>query len=273
MDYVTVDGVKLRTGYTDKRDWYFLCLKELLDNAVDFLWDNYQGADDTAIKVYIEITSDFLLRITVRNRNSKNIAISAFEDLASTILDYNKRSGSKQNLHIISCGILGDALKQILALGYVLIHTNDDDTSFTSRQWPHPLIIRCNNRERQIFLHVDKSNQIIQAKVEENTAAKVISTDTEMEITLPIIDEVKVYRREGDKIIEPINISTLERFCKEYPIFTTDISFRFKLVDNSPDKDNPSVNNPSTTGGKGFAADFKQILEAPARKAAKENKV
>jgi hypothetical protein len=37
MDYFTVDGVILRTGYSDKRDWYLLAIRELLDNAADFL--------------------------------------------------------------------------------------------------------------------------------------------------------------------------------------------------------------------------------------------
>jgi hypothetical protein len=37
MDYVTVNGVVLRTGYSNKSDWYLLLIKELLDNAIDFL--------------------------------------------------------------------------------------------------------------------------------------------------------------------------------------------------------------------------------------------
>jgi hypothetical protein len=44
------------------------------------------------------------------------------------------RYGSKQNLHVITRGVLGDAMKQILALPYVLIHANDDGTAFTDRQ-------------------------------------------------------------------------------------------------------------------------------------------
>lgn len=73
MNYVTVDGVKLRTGYYDKRDWYFICLKELLDNAIDFLWGKYRGVSDAAIDVYIEKTSSSLLRIKLKNTNPKNI--------------------------------------------------------------------------------------------------------------------------------------------------------------------------------------------------------
>jgi len=57
MDYVTVNGVMLRTGYHDKRDWYLLCIKESLDNSIDFLWKNYQGADDATVAV--DITMDY----------------------------------------------------------------------------------------------------------------------------------------------------------------------------------------------------------------------
>jgi hypothetical protein len=75
MDYVTVQGVILRTGYHNKRDWYLLCIKELLDNAVDFLWKKYQGADDAVIDVRIEKTSNSLFRIKVRNTNNKNFEV------------------------------------------------------------------------------------------------------------------------------------------------------------------------------------------------------
>jgi len=53
----------------------------------------------------------------------------------------------KQNDFVISRGMLGDAMKQILALGYVLIHLDDDRNEFTDRQWEHPLIIRHNKKE------------------------------------------------------------------------------------------------------------------------------
>ena len=66
---------------------------------------------------------DELFRITVRNSNDKNIPV--FPDLTS-IFDYDMRYGSKQDVHIISRGMLGDAMKQILSLGYVLIHSSDD---------------------------------------------------------------------------------------------------------------------------------------------------
>ena len=139
MDYVTVNGVVLRTGYANKADWYLLCIKELLDNAIDFLWKNYQGTSD-ATTITVDITKDdSSFHIKVRNTNSKNVPV--FQNL-SAIFDYDMRYGSKQNQHIVSRGMLGDAMKQILAWPYVLIHTKDDGSAFADRQWDKPLVIR-----------------------------------------------------------------------------------------------------------------------------------
>jgi hypothetical protein len=272
MDYVTVDGVKLRTGYHNKKDWYLLLIKELLDNAVDFLWKKYQGADDAVIDVRIEKTSDSLFRIKVRNTNSKNFEVFKDQDLKA-IFDYNMRYGSKQNLHVISRGMLGDAMKQILALPYVLIHANDDGTAFTDKQWEHPLIIRCNKREREIFLYVDKANQVIEIHGKDGRHSPIIDsdkelpyTDTEIEFTLPIIDEVA----------DELDIrKEIAQFCKEYPIFTTDISFKFRLIDYSPDKisseqeqqQTKSLSSLSNADKSKVASELVNVLSSPAPKA------
>src|SRR5215211_2625293 len=264
MNYVTVDGVKLRTGYDDKRDWYFLCIKEVLDNPVDFFWQKCKGASDAAIDVYIEKTSDSLLHMKVRNTNPKNIEAFTLEKL-NLIFNFDMTAGSKQNLHIISRGVLGDAMKQVLALPYVLIHAHDDGTTFENRQWEHPLIIRSNNKEFHIPLYVDLANQIIRSKPIKEIDRKVSSTDTEIEVTLPIIDEVR----------NRLDIHAIEQYCREYPIFTTDISFRFKLVDNSPDvetnRSNSNNNNnvyDITTTKKELASEVAKAITGPARKAA-----
>jgi hypothetical protein len=215
MDYVTVNGVMLRTGYHDKSDWYLLCIKELLDNSIDFLWKNYQGADDATITV--DVTKNDcqkLFHIKIRNTNTKNIPV--FQSL-SAIFDYDMRYGSKQNQHIISRGMLGDAMKQILAWPYVLIHTKDDGTAFVDRQWDKPLIIRNNGIERHVFLHVDKSNQTIEAQIIQSPN-EISCTDTEIEIIWPIIDEIN------------LDIHRVEKFCRQYIVFTTDISFQFRLI-------------------------------------------
>jgi hypothetical protein len=218
MDYVTVNGVVLRTGYSDKSDWYLLLIKELLDNAIDFLWKNYLGSANASVIVDITM-DDSLFHLKVRNTNSRNIPV--FHNLPA-IFDYDMRYGSKQNQHTISRGMLGDAMKQILAWPYVLITTKDDGTSFKDRQWDKPLIIRCNRIERQIFLHVDKSNELIDVQINQ-ISGKLPHTDTDIEIetTWPVIDEVS------------LDIRDIERFCRQYIMLTTDIDFKFQLTDNN----------------------------------------
>jgi hypothetical protein len=255
MNYVTVDGVKLRTGYDDKKDWYLLCIKELLDNPVDFYWQKYRGASDAAIDVYIEKTSDSLLHIKVKNTNPKNIEAFTLEKL-NLIFDFDMTAGSKQNLHIISRGVLGDALKQILALPYVLIHAHDDGTTFANRQWEQPLIIRSNGKEFHVPLYVDLANQTIRSVPIEEIDRDVFSTDTELEITLPIVDEIR----------DRLNIPEIEQYCREYPIFTTDISFSFKLVDNSSEVEtNSSKNVCYSTSKKEQISGAAKTLTGPAR--------
>lgn len=148
MDYFTRDGVILRTGYDNIAYWYLLCLKELWDNAADFLTKYYKGADDTQIITKIH-KDDNLFRIIVRNSNYKDIKV--FQD-KKTIFNYEGRSGTKQEVYVISRGLLGDAMKQLLSLGYVLVNLNDDGTQLTNKQWDYPLTIRHNGEEWKVKL-------------------------------------------------------------------------------------------------------------------------
>jgi hypothetical protein len=216
MDYFTVNGVILRTGYADKKYWYILVIKELLDNAIDFLWKHYRGYSDTSVRVYLT-KKDSLLHFKVRNSNSRNIPV--FQNL-NLIFDPEMRYGSKQNEKVISRGMLGDAMKQILALPYVLIHSGDDGTAFTDEQWNKPLIIRCNGKESHVRIIVDKAKQTYTLDIKE--IKLVYNTDTEIEVFLPLILD--------------LDIHYIENFCRIYPLLTTDISFEFHLIDNSTEK-------------------------------------
>jgi hypothetical protein len=222
MDYVTVNGVILRTGYSNKRDWYLVCIRELLDNAADFLWEFYKGFKNATIVVEI-FKDNKLFRLKVRNSNDHDIPVFSKSDI-SAIFDYEGRYGSKQDVHVISRGMLGDALKQVLAFGYALLHTNDNGMEFVNKQWKEPLIIRHNGIELKYVLEVDKINQRLEAKqVGEERKFNVIGPDTEIELVLPIVDEVKY----------SLDRLSIEEFCRKYPIFSTDISFNFSITDNS----------------------------------------
>ncbi len=218
MDYFTKDGFKLRTGYTDKRDYYLLPIKEGLDNSIDFLWKCYRGEN---AYVNVDVTRNGeLLHIRIRNSNPRNFQV--FQDL-NEVFNFDTRYGSKQDVHVISRGMLGDAMKQILSLGYILIHINDDGTEFAEKQWEYPLVIRHNKEEWKIYLYCNKAKQEYEVKLKKSPK-RVPYTDTEVELTLPIIDEVR----------NTLDSPYVERFCRKYSVLTTDISFRFNIqVDES----------------------------------------
>jgi hypothetical protein len=218
MDYFTADGVILRTGYKNKRDWYLLPIREILDNDVDFLWKYYKGSNKASISVDVKIGPE-LFYLNIRNTNESNFSV--FPDLES-IFNYDMRYGSKQDVHTITRGMLGDAMKQILSLGYVLLHAGDDDrNSFTDKQWEHPLVIRHNREEWTIHLNYSKAQQQEDVKVI-RTDNEIPYTDTEIELRLPIIDELR----------NALTRDYIEEFCTKYTLFTTDISFKFSIIDD-----------------------------------------
>jgi hypothetical protein len=236
MDYATVDGIVQRTGYPDKAYWYLLLIKESIDNAVDFLWKFYPGATDALVTVNITM-NEIHFHIKVRNTNSKNIPV--FQNLPA-IFDYGMTYGSKQNQHVISRGLLGDAAKQIGTWPYVLMHTEDDGREFSDKQWKIPLIIRANKKATRVLPIIDKHNQRIAASI--NPASDKLPkgiSDTEIEATWPIVDEVR----------ESLDIHMIERYCRKYTLFATDISFKFRIIapDSRVEIDAPALHSVSTT--------------------------
>jgi hypothetical protein len=222
MEYFTKQGVLMRTGLDDIVLWYLLCVRELLDNATDFLTKNYKGADDTVITTTI-FKDDKVFRLKIRNSNYKDIP--TFQN-KKAMLNFDMRYGSKQYTHGISRGMLGDALKQLLAFGYILLHLHEDGSSFQEKQWDKPLIIRHNGKEFKIYLIVDKAKQDWSVDIGESK--DIASKDTEIELVLPIVDEALNLDRD-----------LLEKYCKTYPLFTTDITFKFSITDNSTLKPKP----------------------------------
>jgi hypothetical protein len=234
MDYFTEQGVKLRTGLSDKKEWYLLVIRELLDNAIDFLTKYYKGASNTEIGVFITIQGGYI-RVMVRNSNYNNVPILQNK---AAIFKYDMTYGSKQYLYIVSRGMLGDALKQMLAFGYILLHLHDNGTSFQDKQWDRPLIIRNNGKEYGIYLTVDRARQSWNVSIPEEEITDVAHTDTEIELILPVVDEVK----------ESLSLKAITDYCRIYPIFTTDITFRFEIFVNgdSSRMDYPALHAIST---------------------------
>ena len=222
------------------------------------MWKYYQGAAVTDVTIEIEITktNDSMLHIKIRNTNGKNIPV--FQNL-SAIFDFDMRYGSKQNQRIISRGMLGDAMKQVLSWPYVLIHATKEGNGngFVDRQWDKPLIIRHNGLERHVFLHVDKGNQTINSDVRSAASIKKLShTGTEIELTWPIPDDID------------LDIHDIERYSRLYPILTTDVSFKFRLIDNSRDKPKRTAASDFLDTNTDVKSEPAKTLSSPGRKAA-----
>jgi hypothetical protein len=247
MDYATEDGIIKRTGYTNKKDWYLLVVKELFDNAVDWLWKECPGAVDS--KITAKITLDKKnFNCKIRNSNPKNIPVFTPEQLQN-IFNYEMTYGSKQNEFKISRGTLGDAMKYIAALPYVLINLNRDKSNdFEDLQWKTPLYIRHNGIEQEVFIIVDEANSTITNSITPVAKAKHLKhTDTEIEVTYPLLYQtiegiLDIARGTGfiTKSKPYVNLEDISTYCKQQKAGTTDIAFDIEIIDNremSPNKE------------------------------------
>jgi hypothetical protein len=163
MDYITVKGISQRTNYPPNKLIEFV-VKELVDNAIDFLNDNSSTSNNTSVWLNLkqEITEIYqqslnVLHITVRNSNE--FGIMPFPDVLA-VFDMSTFDSTKRHQHRISGGALGDALKETLAIPYALISSTDDGSSFERKQWELPLVLRFCGQEYRVYLHVDKTDDI-----------------------------------------------------------------------------------------------------------------
>jgi hypothetical protein len=230
MDYVTEDGIIKRTTLANKRDWYLLVIKELIDNAIDWLWEVYQGRDDSKIIIEIALTKDRLFKCKVRNSNPENIPVFRSKNLAN-IFDYEKTYGSKQNEFKIKRGAYGDASKYILALPYVLVNLGRDKSNdFEDKQWDMPLYIRHNGIEEEILLYVDEANDLIERTITTKTDIALSHTDTEVEVTYPVIEQV--IPQSGYQSLGYLELDDIKNYILNNIAGTTDISFEIKIIYN-----------------------------------------
>src|SRR6266487_1706939 len=216
MSYIIVKAVESDTSVLQTL-WPLFVLKELLDNACDFLNDYYGQSpkEDREIAVTIKIDRiplgrKDILRITVRNSNVDNIPV--FENLAATF-NYDQWYSTKRYQHRETCGSLGDFLKRGLGMGYALwTEGTDDDNSFTDEQWEEPLIVRHNGKETRVFIEVNKgSSEPI--KVEFEDGQSYSETYTEVEVALPV--------KQGDEVLK----DQLGQYYRRYKIGKSKIGF------------------------------------------------
>ncbi|MDQ6862794.1 MAG: hypothetical protein M3044_03105 [Thermoproteota archaeon] len=155
---------------------------------------------------------DDLLRIAVRNSNDRNII--PFANLKA-VFDYDRFYSTKRNQHRISRGALGDALKEILSMGYALVNNMDGGDSFIDKQWEEPLILRFNGKEYKVYIWVDKADEKISIRIDDPPQQIDCSNYIEVEVALPVIGK------------ESALIYRLEQYCEKYTLFRNKIEFHF----------------------------------------------
>jgi len=217
MDYVTLEGIENRTGI-EKNDMCGFVLKELLDNAVDFLETQHLGQKnhDTIAPAEIEVVikkEHNYLCILVRNSNYCGNVIFTEGQLHS-IFDFDTFYSSKRNQYKISKGALGDALKAILCMPYALAKEEQNI------EWNEPLIIRNHQTSFLVRLIVDRFNQTIHAKIEEKRQRRLVTKFAEIEVRLPIPKDNLDFTRPRDFLID-------------FTTFNTHIGFTFRIKDTS----------------------------------------
>lgn len=122
MDYVTWKGVENRTGI-ERRNVYDFILKELLDNAVDFLEQSLHNDIATAQpEIHVRLEEQLQqrsFRIVVRNSNYGGKAAFS-KSMLECIFNFDRLYSSKRNQFKINKGALGDAFKEVLCIPYAL---------------------------------------------------------------------------------------------------------------------------------------------------------
>jgi hypothetical protein len=236
MDYITLQGIENRTGF-ETRNLFTLLMKELLDNAVDFLEMQYSGISintelenreaknvgQADLVVTIRKEANYL-SLTVKNSNKVGKATFS-KDLLQQVLSFDRYYSSKRNQYKISRGALGDALKEILCIPYALAREDQSE-------WNEPLIIRVKTYDvRQTFsisLVIDRIDQTLQPQIVElNKLEKCLTQEeeksnfTEIELRIPELDG---YKQDMDQ---------LRRFLINYATINTHIGFTFNLPCNS----------------------------------------
>jgi hypothetical protein len=240
-DYTTWKGIENKTGI-EKEDAVSFLVKELLDNALDYL-ETTQYHNNTAttpilqpeIHIVIEKSHGKYVRITVCNssyHDEKTTAAFSNHTLKS-IFDFNRYHSSKRNQFKITKGALGDALKEVLCIPHILAYDSG------RANWNYPLYIISQQKLYQIELITDRINQIIHSKIKESDFDFERATtdiqhyhpgNTQVILTLPIINND-----------DPC--TKLYRFVLDYAMFATHVKLTFEDKNSNTCIEFPQLQN------------------------------
>ncbi len=149
---------------------------------------------------------------------SSSISKATFsKQILKSIFDFDRYHSSKRNQFKITKGALGDALKEVLCIPHVLAHDSEINN------WDYPLKIYAAQKVFQVYLAIDRINQLVHARIDDEAdddAEVTYYDNTKIEVTLPVV------------IVEGQNkdylITRLYNYLCNYAIFATHIGFSFE---------------------------------------------
>ena len=218
MEDLTARGMETRIGVPKE---YLSCfaIKELIENCVD-CHETHQrnlGNDkDPVPRVRVQIFKESdLVRILVRNSNPYPHSQDIFtKEKLRRIFDLDRYYSSKRYQFRISRGALGDALKEVLRIPYILA-TEGQEHKVITTDWKEPLIIRTAQKVFHVILHVDRVKQSRRSEVKEYQEQNICNDCekfTEVEFRIPA---------------NSLDLVVLKRFLIDYATAIPHIDFTF----------------------------------------------
>jgi hypothetical protein len=219
MDELTSRGIETRTG-VPKDNLSSFGIKELIDNAVDHHEIHHHNLNinnsDSKPRLRIQVIKEpSLTRILIRNSDPYHHEHEIFtKQKIDHVFDLDRIYSSKRYQFRISRGALGDALKEVLRIPYILAtegHQYTDKITY----WKEPLIIRTTQRTFNVTLHVDRIEQSRRSYVEEYQVQNKCNNSanfTEVEFRIPA---------------SSLDLAELKTFLKDYITATPHIDFTF----------------------------------------------
>jgi hypothetical protein len=245
--YFTVPGIENELSIPQNM-WPCFALKELSDNAYDWLNDHYpcnsSRVDSNnrtrrryiAIRIQIDkIPNDANLtrvfRIAVRNSNVDQIQVfGGGREGLEQIFDYTQWLSTKRYQHRMTAGFLGDYLKRHGGMGYAswnnIVQSSevsyDNDNKI---QWQEPIIFRFNGSEYKVFVYYDRYRGLPESAIK--YAGKSDAIDyTEVECALPV-SRINFNGSDSDAV--PL-FGKLHQYYTRYKIPKADIKFSLDMT-------------------------------------------
>jgi hypothetical protein len=165
MEFCTLRELQNQTGHS-AYDWLLVILKELIDNALD-------ACEEAEVAPIIVITVK--RRTIIIEDNADGIAA----DTIAAILDYSIRVSSREAYVSPTRGAQGNALKTILAMGYVLDREGPDHNADAVGM----TVIESRGLAHRIEFCVDHVNN--QPKIAHTTTPSTVTAGTRITVTWP----------------------------------------------------------------------------------------